>query len=125
MVPNGASGGASTHLGDCLMFALPFGKKEVPAPSLLAFVALQLLDVLTTIVGLRLGANETSVFVGRILNYGPMEGLLVSKLMAALLVAAALKFHRARLVVFLNYWFAAVVSWNLAMILITELRLHR
>jgi hypothetical protein len=104
------------------MFALPFRKREVPTPSLLVFIALQFLDVLTTIVGLRLGASETSIFVGRILNYGPMEGLLVSKLMAALLVAAALKFQRPRLVVFLNYWFAVVVSWNLAMILITELR---
>jgi hypothetical protein len=106
------------------MFAFPFRKTEVPTPSLLVFIALQLLDVLTTIVGLRLGANEASVFVGRILRYGPMEGLLVSKLMAALLVAAALKFHRPRLVVFLNYWFAVVVSWNLTMILITELRIH-
>jgi hypothetical protein len=106
------------------MFALPFGKKEVPTPSLLVFVALQLLDVLTTIVGLRLGANEASVFVGRILRYGPMEGLLVSKLMAALLVAAALKFQRPRLVVFLNYYFAVVVGWNLTMILIAVMRIH-
>jgi hypothetical protein len=62
--------------------------------------------------------------VGRMLKYGPMEGLLVSKLMAALLVAAALKFRRPRLVVFLNYWFAVVASWNLTMILITVPRLH-
>jgi hypothetical protein len=104
------------------MFALPCRPKAVPTPSLLVFIALQLLDVLTTMVGLRLGASETSIFVGRILNYGPMQGLLVSKLMAALLVAAALKFQRPRLVVFLNYWFAVIVSWNLAMILITEFR---
>ncbi|HUI76507.1 MAG TPA: hypothetical protein VLY24_01295 [Bryobacteraceae bacterium] len=100
-------------------------RKEAPTPSLLVFIALQLLDVLSTIVGIRLGASEASIFVGRILNYGPMEGLLVSKLMAVLLVAAALKFHRPRLVVFLNYWFAAVVSWNLVMIVITELGAHR
>ena len=105
------------------MQASPF-RKEVPTPSLFAFVALQLLDVLTTMVGLQMGANEASVFVGRILRYGPMEGLLISKLMAALLVAAALKFHRPRLVVFLNYWFAAVVGWNLLMIVLTEVRMH-
>jgi hypothetical protein len=100
-------------------------RKDIPKPSLLVFVALQLLDVLSTIVGIRLGASEASIFVGRILRYGPMEGLLISKLMAVLLVAAALKFQRPRLVVFLNYWFAAVVSWNLIMIVMTEFGAHR
>ena len=98
-------------------------RKETPTPSLLVFVALQLLDILTTIVGLRLGAHEASIFVGRILGYGPVEGLIISKLIAALLAAAALRFHRPRVVVFLNYWFAGLVSWNLAMILITVLKM--
>jgi hypothetical protein len=96
-------------------------RKDIPEPSLLVFIALQLLDVLTTIAGLRLGAQEASVFVGRILGYGPVEGLIISKLIAALLVAAALKFRRPRVVVFLNYWFVVLVSWNLAMIVITGL----
>ncbi len=39
---------------------------------------------------------------------------------AVFLVAAALKFQRPRLVVFLNFWFAAIVTWNLGMILIME-----
>jgi hypothetical protein len=30
-----------------------------------------------------------------------------------ILAAAALGFHRPRVVVFLNYWFAVVIAWNL------------
>jgi tryptophanyl-tRNA synthetase len=36
-------------------------------------------------------------------------------------IEVALKFKRPRVVVFLNYWFAAVVSWNLVIILLSQL----
>lgn len=90
--------------------------KEFPAPSLAVFVFLQALDVLTTLIGLRAGAQEASLFVGRLMNEGPVAGLLISKIFGVLLAAAALKFHRGRVIVFLNYWFALVVTWNLVMI---------
>ena len=96
---------------------IPNVRWSFPAPSLAVFVALQLLDILTTLIGLRLGAQEASVFVGRLIQASPMAGLLIAKLFAALLVAAAIKFQRPRVVVFLNYWFTAVVTWNLLMIL--------
>ena len=97
-------------------------QREFPAPSLSLFVALQMLDVLTTIIGLRMGAGESSAFIGRLMNVDPMAALLVSKLFAVALVAVALRMRRPRAVVFLNFWFAAIVTWNLAMILITGLR---
>lgn len=93
-----------------------FAGKEFPTPSLAVFVFLQALDVLTTLMGLRAGAQEASLFIGRLMNVGPVAGLLISKIFAVLLVAAALKFHRGRLIVFLNYWFALVVTWNLILI---------
>lgn len=92
-------------------------RKDFPAPSLSVFVALQVLDVLTTLIGLNMGAQEASIFVGRLMNAGPIAGLLISKILGVALVATALKFRRNRVVVFLNYWFAAVVSWNLLLIL--------
>lgn len=102
---------------------LPFlPRKEFPAPSLTVFVALQTLDILTTLLGLRLGAGEASFFVGRLMRAGPLAALLIAKILAVLLVALALKFKRPRVVVFLNYWFAAVVTWNCAMILVTQWR---
>jgi hypothetical protein len=102
---------------------LPFlSRKEFPAPSLTVFVALQTLDILTTLLGLRIGASEGSFFIGRLMRTGPIAALLIAKILAVALVAVALKFKRPRLVVFLNYWFAAVVTWNCGLILLTELR---
>ncbi len=77
------------------------------------FFGLQALDVLTTLIGLRLGAHEASLFVGRLLAIGPVAGLLISKCFAIILAAAALGFQRPRVVVFLNYWFALLIAWNL------------
>jgi len=79
-----------------------------------------MLDILSTAIGLRLGASESSVFIAGLMRLGPFQALLLSKIFAVFLVAAALKFQRPRLVVFLNFWFAAVVTWNLAMILLVE-----
>ena len=92
-------------------------RREFPTPSMTVFFSLQALDVVTTLLGLRLGASEASFFVGRLIKLGPLEGLLIAKLFAIILVAAALGFHRPRVVVFLNYWFAALITWNLATII--------
>lgn len=81
------------------------------------FFALQTLDVLTTLIGLHLGAKEASVFVGRLMALGPVAGLLISKCFAIILAAAALGFKRPRVVVFLNYWFALLIAWNLCTVL--------
>lgn len=96
-------------------------QRPFPAPSLTVFVALQVLDMLTTLLGLELGAKEASIFLGSLMKVGPVAALLIAKIIAVLLVAIALKYKRPRLVVFLNYWFAAVVTWNLGTILTTEL----
>ena len=100
----------------------PWVGRPFPQPSLTVFVVLQVLDILTTLMGINMGAQEASVFVGQLMHAGPVGGLLLSKIFAVFLVAAALKFKRPRLVVFLNYWFAAVITWNLAMIAIAQLR---
>jgi hypothetical protein len=96
-------------------------QRPFPAPSLTVFVALQVLDMLTTLLGLEMGAKESSIFLGHLMQVGPVAALLIAKILAVMLVAAAMKYKRPRLVVFLNYWFTAVVTWNLGMILTTEL----
>jgi hypothetical protein len=96
-------------------------RRSFPEPSLTTFFALQALDALTTLIGLRMGAKEASVFIARVLEFGPVTGLAISKVFALVLVAAAFRFKRPRIIVFLNFWFSAVVTWNLAMILVTEL----
>ena len=94
-------------------------RREFPAPSLTVFFLLQGLDLFTTLIGLRLGAAEGSYFVNHLMHLGTVEALLISKTFAILLGMAALRFKRPRVVVFLNYWFAVVVTWNLGMIFYT------
>jgi hypothetical protein len=84
----------------------------LPTPSIVLFLGLQILDVLTTLVGLHFGAQEGSSFIGRLLGGGPLTGLLISKILAAGLAAFAMFLNRKRMLVFLNFWFAAVVVWN-------------
>jgi hypothetical protein len=99
-------------------------RKEFPTPSMAVFFSLQALDVLTTLIGLRLGASEGSFFVGRVMRLDPVAGLFISKAFAVILVSAALGFHRPRVVVFLNYWFAGLVAWNLIAIVGTVVFRH-
>ncbi len=86
------------------------------------FLYLQLLDFLTTIVGIRLGLVELSPFIRRLMSVGPVWGALLSKLMAVALAAFCLWIHRRRLIRWLNYWYAALVVWNLSIIWIALAR---
>jgi hypothetical protein len=105
-----------------MSFPIPLSmRRAFPAPSLTVFIALQVLDVITTLLGLQMGAQEGSMFLGRLMRAGPVAALLIAKIIAVLLVAMAMKFKRPRVVVFLNYWFAALVSWNLVIILLSQL----
>lgn len=84
-------------------------------PSLSVFVFLQVLDVLTTLIGLHLGAGEASLFISQLMRIGPVPALMVSKILAVILVMIAMRRY-PRIVVMANFWFAAVVTWNLALI---------
>ena len=104
-----------------MSFPISLGvQRRFPAPSLTIFVALQALDILTTLLGLEMGAAESSAFLGKLMSVGPVAALLISKIIAVMLVAIAMKVRRPRIVVFLNFWFAAVVSWNLGIILMSQ-----
>src|SRR5678815_1965060 len=89
-----------------------------------AFLYLQVLDVLTTLVGFSLGNAEASPFVRLMIQWGPVTGLVVSKLVAIGLAAVCLAFKKPSLIRVINYWYAALVIWNLytvlAVLLATE-----
>jgi Domain of unknown function (DUF5658) len=84
--------------------------------ALVTFLALQALDVITTMIGLNLGAGESSVFINRLLQLGQLPGLLISKLLSVILVTAVIAFGRGRLMRILNPWYALLVTWNLVVI---------
>jgi hypothetical protein len=50
------------------------------------------------------------------MEWGPMEGLLASKVIALLLGAFCVWSRRFGVIRLINYWFAALVSWNVALI---------
>ena len=80
------------------------------------FLFLQVLDFLTTLIGFRLGASEASPFVRLLITLGPATGVLLSKGIAIGLGAVCIYTGRMRLISWINYWFSALVLWNLMMI---------
>ncbi|MDQ1468998.1 MAG: hypothetical protein QOJ99_478 [Bryobacterales bacterium] len=83
------------------------------------FVYLQLLDFITTLVGFRVGAAEASPFIAKIIHISsPVLGVAASKLLAIAIGGLCLYSGRRRLVGWINYWYAGLVAWNLAIILI-------
>ncbi len=81
------------------------------------FLYLQLLDLLTTLIGLRLGASEVSPFVRTLMQFGPAWGVLLSKLIAVVIGAVCIALDRTHLIRWISYWYAALVVWNLAVLL--------
>jgi hypothetical protein len=83
--------------------------------SLVVFAYLQLLDLLTTVVFILHGVREANPLVNFALAAAPtpLLGLLLMKVAALGLGAYCCVRGRERLLLRMNVFFAAVVSWNL------------
>jgi len=81
------------------------------------FIYLQLLDLLTTVVGLRLGAVEVSPFVRILMHAGPAMGVMLSKLFALALGGVCVAAKKSHLMLWISYWYAGLVVWNLMVML--------
>jgi len=81
------------------------------------FIYLQLLDLLTTLVGFRLGAGEASPFIRMLMHAGPAVGVLASKALALTLGAVCVFQRKYNLMRWASYWYGLLVVWNLAVIL--------
>lgn len=84
--------------------------------SLYVFLCLQFLDVLTTLAGFRKGLVEASPFIQFLMRLGPVAGLLGSKVLAVLLGGWCVWRGRFRTIRLINYWYVALVIWNVALI---------
>ena len=80
------------------------------------FLYLQLLDVVTTLIGLRVGLAEASPFVQTLMHLGPAAGLALSKVVAVTLAGACIWLKKRHLVRWINYWYAGLVFWNMTLI---------
>src|ERR1700686_859639 len=84
---------------------------------LAAFLYLQLLDFLTTMVGIRVGLAESSPFIGWMMTSNPGAGLAISKIVAVLIAGICIAPNRPNLIKWVNGWYAALAVWNLCLIL--------
>jgi len=82
------------------------------------FVYLQLLDLLTTLVGFKLGAAEASPFIRMMMHAGPAAGVIASKVLALGLGAACVWANKAHVVRWITYWYGVLIVWNLMVMLV-------
>ncbi len=84
-----------------------------------AFLYLQVLDFLTTLVGFKLGAVEMNPFVRALFHFGPIAGVAISKLVAIFVAGLCIWRNKPRLMRWVCYWYAALIVWNISIILAT------
>jgi len=81
------------------------------------FIYLQLLDLLTTLVGLKLGAKEASPFIRMLMYAGPAAGVMVSKVLSLGLGGLCIYFKKEHLIRWISYWYGGLIVWNLMVLL--------
>lgn len=81
------------------------------------FLYLQVLDVVSTLIGFSLGNTEASPFIRLLIQWGPVTGLIVSKLFAVACLSACILLKRWEFIRWINYWYSALVLWNLCTVL--------
>jgi len=81
------------------------------------FIYLQLLDLLTTLVGFKVGVGEASPFIRVLMHAGPATGVVLSKILALGLGAFCVWANKAHVVRWISYWYGAIIVWNLSVML--------
>jgi hypothetical protein len=81
------------------------------------FIYLQLLDLLTTLVGFKMGAAEASPFIRMLMHAGPAAGVAASKIIALGLAGVCVYYKKERLIRWATYWYGGLVVWNLIVLL--------
>jgi hypothetical protein len=82
------------------------------------FIYLQLLDLLTTLVGFKMGAREASPFIRLLMHAGPAVGVMASKMLALGLGALCVYLKKDHLIRWASYWYCGLVAWNLMVMLV-------
>jgi Domain of unknown function (DUF5658) len=81
------------------------------------FVYLQVLDLLTTLLGFRLGAAEASPFIRMMMHVGPTVGVIASKVLALGIGGVCFYLNKCHVIRWISYWFGGLVIWNLIVML--------
>ena len=80
------------------------------------FIALQAVDIITTLIAFRLGGTEQNPLVASFLSIGAIPGLLLSKAAVIALASLAVSYGKGRRLHLANVAFTLVVVWNLSII---------
>src|SRR5260370_42473062 len=93
-----------------------FGVSNMPEGATMVYVQvflyLQVLDFLTTLVGLKLGISEASPFIRSLMHFGPSMAAAASKIMAIVLAGRCLLFYCRCVLRWIHSWFWAPVFWR-------------
>ena len=113
---------------DSLASGVPFAATSVCRPGTQmtkifqakwSFVALQLLDLATTLFAFHLGGYEMNPVVARMTAiFGPIGGVAVSKALAVLIA-----WRVQKLLWVANLFYTGIVSWNIVLIAVTMVAL--
>jgi hypothetical protein len=85
------------------------------------FIYLQLLDLLTTLVGFKVGVGEASPFIRMMMHAGPTTGVVISKLLALGLGAFCVWANKAHVIRWISYWYSGLIVWNLTVMLVAPM----
>jgi len=84
--------------------------------ALLIFALLQLADLVTTIVVFRLGGVEENPLVLHLAAGGPVQGVILAKIVALAIGGACFLAAKHRALRIANIVFVGIVLWNLSII---------
>ena len=84
------------------------------------FIYLQVLDLLTTILFLKLGLGEASWVVAALVRWSPILGVMAAKLGTILLALLAVRYQKHRVVQLANVGYSGVVVWNLVCMIVAK-----
>lgn len=82
------------------------------------FAALQVLDLLTTLVAFRVGAFEVNPLVAHLtFHFGRLRGVLISKV-----IAVAIAMRVRRLIWVVNLFYTLIVCWNVIVMIVLSMK---
>ena len=76
------------------------------------------MDLLTTLVGFKLGAAEASPFIRMLMHLGPITGVVASKVLALGLGGFCIYTGKSHLIRWISYWYGGLFVWNLMVMLV-------
>jgi len=83
---------------------------------LIIFLALQVLDAVSTLGAMAFGGGELNPVVSRIMLIGPVSGLLLSKVIVSGIAVACMRWDKQKAIRIANLAFTGIFVWNCSIV---------